>query len=38
MSQSNRVFITGRSALTASGATADATWDAILSGKTELLK
>ncbi|KTC78549.1 beta-ketoacyl-[acyl-carrier-protein] synthase family protein [Legionella cherrii] len=33
MSQSNRVFITGRSALTASGATADATWDAILSGK-----
>lgn len=33
MSQSNRVFITGRSALTASGATADATWDAILAGK-----
>lgn len=33
MTQSNRVFITGRSALTASGATADATWDAILSGK-----
>ncbi|KTD70186.1 MULTISPECIES: beta-ketoacyl-[acyl-carrier-protein] synthase family protein [Legionella] len=34
MSQSNRVFITGRSALTASGATADATWDAILSGQS----
>ncbi|WP_115709866.1 beta-ketoacyl-[acyl-carrier-protein] synthase family protein [Legionella sainthelensi] len=34
MSQNNRVFITGRSALTASGATADATWDAILSGKS----
>lgn len=33
MSQGNRVFITGRSALTASGATADATWEAILSGK-----
>ena len=34
MSQSNRVFITGRSALTASGTTANATWDAILSGKS----
>ncbi|KTC92694.1 beta-ketoacyl-[acyl-carrier-protein] synthase family protein [Legionella cincinnatiensis] len=34
MSQKNRVFITGRSALTASGATADATWDAIISGKS----
>ncbi|VEB33605.1 3-oxoacyl-ACP synthase [Legionella sainthelensi] len=34
MSQNNRVFITGRSALTASGATADATWDAIISGKS----
>lgn len=34
MSQSNRVFITGRSALTASGNTADATWDAISSGKS----
>lgn len=33
MSQGNRVFITGRSALTAAGATADATWDAILQGK-----
>ncbi|WP_454783043.1 beta-ketoacyl-[acyl-carrier-protein] synthase family protein [Legionella sp. WA2022007384] len=34
MSQDNRVFITGRSVLTASGATADATWDSILSGKS----
>ncbi|WP_133134204.1 beta-ketoacyl-[acyl-carrier-protein] synthase family protein [Legionella santicrucis] len=34
MNQKNRVFITGRSALTASGATADATWDAILAGKS----
>ncbi|QEY50504.1 beta-ketoacyl-[acyl-carrier-protein] synthase family protein [Legionella longbeachae] len=34
MSQNNRVFITGRSALTASGATADATWDSIISGKS----
>lgn len=34
MSQSNRVFITGRSALTATGNTADATWDAILKGKS----
>ncbi|AUH71805.1 beta-ketoacyl-[acyl-carrier-protein] synthase family protein [Legionella sainthelensi] len=34
MSQNNRVFITGRSALTASGVTADATWDAIISGKS----
>ena len=34
MSQSNRVFITGRSALTASGNTADATWESILSGKS----
>jgi 3-oxoacyl-[acyl-carrier-protein] synthase-1 len=34
MSQSNRVFITGRSALTASGATADATWDAIFTGES----
>lgn len=33
MSQSNRVFITGRSALTGTGATADATWDALLSGE-----
>jgi 3-oxoacyl-[acyl-carrier-protein] synthase-1 len=33
MSQDNRVFITGRSALTASGSTADATWDAIITGR-----
>lgn len=33
MSQSNRVFITGRSALTASGATADDTWRSILSAE-----
>lgn len=32
MSQANRVFITGRSALTAAGNTADATWEAILNG------
>jgi 3-oxoacyl-[acyl-carrier-protein] synthase-1 len=34
MSQNNRVFITGRSAVTASGNTADATWDAILTGQS----
>lgn len=34
MSQSNRVFITGRSALTASGNTADATWESILNGNS----
>lgn len=34
MSSLNRVFITGRSALTASGATADDTWSTILEGKT----
>src|SRR5438046_1635100 len=34
MSNLNRVFITGRSALTASGATADETWDAIISAKS----
>ena len=34
MSSPNRVFITGRSALTASGATADDTWNALLSGKS----
>lgn len=34
MRQNNRVFITGRSALTASGNSADATWDAILAGKS----
>ena len=32
MSDLNRVFITGRSALTASGATADDTWQSILTG------
>lgn len=32
MSGLNRVFITGRSALTASGATADDTWNAVLAG------
>ena len=32
MSGLNRVFITGRSALTATGATADETWNAVLSG------
>ncbi|MDR3441534.1 MAG: beta-ketoacyl synthase N-terminal-like domain-containing protein [Legionella sp.] len=36
MSQNNRVFITGRSAVTASGNTADATWDAILSGQSSI--
>ncbi len=34
MTDLNRVFITGRSALTASGATADETWDAVLAGQT----
>ncbi|WP_298625443.1 beta-ketoacyl synthase N-terminal-like domain-containing protein, partial [uncultured Legionella sp.] len=33
MSDLNRVFITGRSALTASGATADDTWNAVLAGE-----
>jgi 3-oxoacyl-[acyl-carrier-protein] synthase-1 len=32
MTNLNRVFITGRSALTATGATADDTWAAVLSG------
>ncbi len=32
----NRVFITGRSALTASGATAQDTWDAVCAGKSGL--
>lgn len=32
----NRVFITGRSALTASGATADETWNSIRSGQSGL--
>ncbi|MFI4918551.1 MAG: beta-ketoacyl-[acyl-carrier-protein] synthase family protein [Legionellales bacterium] len=34
MSEFNRVFISGRSALTAVGATADATWDSVLAGKS----
>ena len=34
MSKGNRVFITGRSALTACGATADDTWAAITAGKS----
>ena len=34
MSDLNRVFITGRSALTASGATADETWKAVLAGES----
>ncbi|CEK09479.1 beta-ketoacyl-[acyl-carrier-protein] synthase family protein [Legionella hackeliae] len=34
MKNSNRVFITGLSALTACGDTADSTWDAILQGQT----
>lgn len=34
MSELNRVFITGRSALTASGATADATWNSVLAGES----
>ena len=34
MSQNNRVFITGRSALTATGTSADDTWYAILKGSS----
>ncbi|WP_019217886.1 beta-ketoacyl-[acyl-carrier-protein] synthase family protein [Legionella tunisiensis] len=34
MSNSNRVFITGLSALTACGETADSTWDAVLAGQS----
>ncbi|BCA94039.1 3-oxoacyl-ACP synthase [Legionella antarctica] len=34
MSSFNRVFITGRSALTASGPTADETWKAVLAGES----
>jgi len=34
MSDLNRVFITGRGALTASGATADETWTSLLTGKS----
>ncbi len=33
---SNRVFITGRSALTACGATADETWSAVIAGESGL--
>lgn len=36
MSHQNRVFITGRSALTATGTSADSTWDAVLAGKTAI--
>ena len=36
MSDNNRVFITGVSALTASGATADETWNAVLAGEQGL--
>ncbi len=32
MSALNRVFITGRSALTSAGATADATWNSVCGG------
>ncbi|KTD75474.1 beta-ketoacyl-[acyl-carrier-protein] synthase family protein [Legionella waltersii] len=38
MNRENRVFITGRSALSASGATADETWNAILSGHSGIDK
>ena len=34
MSDSNRVFITGLSALTACGATANETWDAVIAGES----
>lgn len=34
MTHGNRVFITGRSALTASGNTADKTWHAVLAGES----
>jgi 3-oxoacyl-[acyl-carrier-protein] synthase-1 len=34
MSSLNRVFITGRSALTATGTTAEDVWNAVLSGRT----
>jgi len=34
MTDLNRVFITGRSALTASGATADETWSAVMAGQS----
>ena len=36
MSHTNRVFITGVSALTASGATADETWNAVLAGQQSI--
>lgn len=34
MTDLNRVFITGRSALTSAGATADETWNTVLAGQT----
>ncbi|KGP62805.1 3-oxoacyl-ACP synthase [Legionella norrlandica] len=34
MSQANKVFITGRGALTACGATADETWNAVIEGRS----
>ena len=36
MSDSNRVFITGLSALTASGATVDETWNKIIAGESSI--
>ncbi|MDP3705579.1 MAG: beta-ketoacyl synthase N-terminal-like domain-containing protein [Legionellaceae bacterium] len=36
MSHTNRVFITGMSALTSTGATADDTWSAVLAGESGL--
>ena len=36
MSHSNRVFITGLGAITASGQTVDATWDSVLAGDSRL--
>ena len=36
MTHTNRVFITGVSALTASGATADETWNAVLAGQQSI--
>ncbi len=36
MSRSRRVFITGKGAVTATGMTADATWDALLAGRQGL--
>lgn len=36
MSSGSRVFVTGRSALTAAGSTADATWSSLLAGESGL--